>query len=64
LEIITVKLRKSERERGRSRTRKRDCMLRAMTRPLRLEFLDTLYHITSRWARSAHKGRKMPLIAA
>ena len=34
--------------RVRSRTQKNRCILHSMTRPLRLEFQNALYHVTSR----------------
>ncbi len=40
-----------------------DCILRAMTRPLRLEFPNALYHVKLRENAAQHKGRRMAIIA-
>jgi len=40
-----------------------DYILRAMTRPLRLEFPNALYHVKLRENAAQHKGRRMAIIA-
>ena len=64
LPLLRTDAEKGITEKGvRSRTKKIECLLRTLTRPLRLEFLNALYHVTSRRNAAQHKGRRIALIA-